>query len=977
MSDIHSRNDLKSNKKKILNKSMSLMTKSIIVALAVGIGLSAISMFICSIGGAIGLVINIITILVMIFICFNKAKSDYKLLVRLYRETPRAAIRAATNFIDFKMPLIITLVIVTISLICNVLILVNYNDNTTASIVEQLFNKDKKEDTSSIDDGYIESQYIANEGQILAEFALKEAEYYKNNSIKGGLKYWDWLDSTDCKSDWGHASQDKRLGYGWEWCATFVSYCIVQTKLDYSDGPFGDLLNEHSNIKSCGAWSSYLKNNLGLEEYKNTNDYMPQLGDIVLFHKLSGYSHIGIVVGVSGDNIYTVEGNVNGKNYTLSIVEEKTYKIGSNGSVKSGLRSLRFYHPNYKGSRLLNNENEGINNIDYSNASFNINGYTKGADGYYSPEDVEKIILDYLIIKLGLNNAAACGALGNISVESGGFKYDYLEFANWGKAYEAKDLGSRSYTVPSLSVNGNKNGNWKTVPNILETIKITGKLYYLKSRDPVAFNPYGMGYGVVQWSYGRRENLINYLTQNGTTIGENSFLSQLDFMNKELTDKEYNKSVQANYVERVYNKLLKVPNTEQGCKDAANIWASAYEICAASERPKRSVEAIKFWNKYSSYTVKTFNTNNSYIGSADVSNATIIGDSNTYRMVINNTAINNAKNILAITGVGINNYKTYKNSGCTSACKNSTLADAISKLNMNDLSNVVIMLGTNDFSSNEQVFKINYKELLNEIKNKNDQAHVIMCTIVPVNDDYSSTITNNDASTISEYIKDIAREYTGLDIMILDVNNYIQVSDMSRSSGDGYHLSISGCSKCADYITKNCYAGKNTGMTDIANPIGEDYLWPISSNRVTSTTGSRRAPVSGASTNHAGIDIGAPIGTAVKSSKSGIVVKVSNGYNGGRGNYIVVSHGNGCSTLYQHLNKSLVSVGDKVKQGQVIAESGNTGIGSGAHLHFELMENFMLINPLTKFERDTWVKAFNGDSNLDWILASRSTNRGE
>lgn len=123
------------------------------------------------------------------------------------------------------------------------------------------------------------------------------------------------------------------------------------------------------------------------------------------------------------------------------------------------------------------------------------------------------------------------------------------------------------------------------------------------------------------------------------------------------------------------------------------------------------------------------------------------------------------------------------------------------------------------------------------------------------------------------------------------------------------------------------------------------YIWPCSSHYITSPIGSRYTGIAGASTNHAGVDIGR-VGytTQVVAAKAGTVI-ISD-YNKYRGNYVVVSHGSGNTTTYQHLSKRSVSVGDKVTQGQVVGITGATGVTSGPHLHFEIMENGKIIDPL-------------------------------
>lgn len=86
-----------------------------------------------------------------------------------------------------------------------------------------------------------------------------------------------------------------------------------------------------------------------------------------------------------------------------------------------------------------------------------------------------------------------------------------------------------------------------------------------------------------------------------------------------------------------------------------------------------------------------------------------------------------------------------------------------------------------------------------------------------------------------------------------------------------------------------------------------------------------------------GIDIAAPIGTPIMASANGTVtVARSFGYNGGYGQYVVVSHPNGTQTVYGHLSSVIVGQGQSVVQGQIIGYSGNTGKSTGAHLHFEV-----------------------------------------
>ena len=124
------------------------------------------------------------------------------------------------------------------------------------------------------------------------------------------------------------------------------------------------------------------------------------------------------------------------------------------------------------------------------------------------------------------------------------------------------------------------------------------------------------------------------------------------------------------------------------------------------------------------------------------------------------------------------------------------------------------------------------------------------------------------------------------------------------------------------------------------------YMWPEkASKRISSPMGGRASPGGIGSTNHKGVDIsGVGYSTQVLASKAGTVI-VSQ-YSRSYGNYVVVSHGSGNTTLYAHMSKRSVSAGQSVKQGQVLGITGSTGNSTGAHLHFEITEGGVRVNPL-------------------------------
>lgn len=122
------------------------------------------------------------------------------------------------------------------------------------------------------------------------------------------------------------------------------------------------------------------------------------------------------------------------------------------------------------------------------------------------------------------------------------------------------------------------------------------------------------------------------------------------------------------------------------------------------------------------------------------------------------------------------------------------------------------------------------------------------------------------------------------------------------------------------------------------------YVKPISGGRLSSGFGRRTAPKAGASTYHKGVDWAVPTGTTVVASCGGTVARA--GWGSGYGYVVYINHADGRQTRYAHLSKVLVSVGQTVSQGQKIALSGNTGVSTGPHLHFEILINGKQVNPL-------------------------------
>jgi murein DD-endopeptidase MepM/ murein hydrolase activator NlpD len=125
---------------------------------------------------------------------------------------------------------------------------------------------------------------------------------------------------------------------------------------------------------------------------------------------------------------------------------------------------------------------------------------------------------------------------------------------------------------------------------------------------------------------------------------------------------------------------------------------------------------------------------------------------------------------------------------------------------------------------------------------------------------------------------------------------------------------------------------------------------PIS-NDVISGFGYRMHPILSVRKMHTGLDFGAPMGSAVYATADGIVTMASNGANG-YGLQVDLQHGYGYETKYAHLSRTNVQIGQKVKRGDLIAFTGNSGLSKGPHLHYEIKKDGIKIDPIDYFYSD-------------------------
>lgn len=237
--------------------------------------------------------------------------------------------------------------------------------------------------------------------------------------------------------------------------------------------------------------------------------------------------------------------------------------------------------------------------------------------------------------------------------------------------------------------------------------------------------------------------------------------------------------------------------------------------------------------------------------------------------------------------------------------------------------------------------------------------------------DYIAQIQSYDRQKLTEYqdtVESIVnleaqleQEYTDLEALksTVESNNATVAAMMRQKESELADISgdIEDAQSDADYYAaeiqaqeeliaaiKRAEAEKAAAGVEEHPYTGGAFRWPCpSSTRVTSDYGTRVSPMSGASSNHKGIDIGASAGADIIAAADGTVTAAS--YSSAAGNYVMIDHGGGLYTVYMHASSLLVSPGQTVSAGDVIAKVGSTGISTGSHLHFGVSLNGSYVSP--------------------------------
>lgn len=226
----------------------------------------------------------------------------------------------------------------------------------------------------------------------------------------------------------------------------------------------------------------------------------------------------------------------------------------------------------------------------------------------------------------------------------------------------------------------------------------------------------------------------------------------------------------------------------------------------------------------------------------------------------------------------------------------------------------------NQIADKEAVLEQEHQVLIGmkeEAQAKHDSVEILLSSKQKELQNYENKIASAQ-NQISEYEKDLAAQEAKIKQIEEEIRRQEEEA-RKRAEAEGQRY-------------------KTISLGDI------NFIWPCpSSSRVTSEFGGRSSPTEGASTNHKGMDIGASTGSSIVAAASGTVTIST--YSASAGNYVMISHGGGVSTVYMHCSSLLVNVGDKVSAGDVIAKVGSTGYSTGPHLHFEIRSGGTYVNP--------------------------------
>lgn len=379
-----------------------------------------------------------------------------------------------------------------------------------------------------------------------------------------------------------------------------------------------------------------------------------------------------------------------------------------------------------------------------------------------------------------------------------------------------------------------------------------------------------------------------------------------------------------------------------------------------------------------------YNENNNEDNSGEEYRETIfVGDSRMTGMK-NYGIVNDTNSVYAgamgyywFVGSASSTYATH-----TYNCKSNAI-ECINKKTGNSSSNIVIWLGVNDISNYEKYYQ-KYYELATGVW----ANHYIYITSVGyVDDDKSQYTKNSSIDTFNQYMKSSINASGLKNLIYIDLG--FTPEETAAGSGDGIHYYKEFSQRVYDKMIENVGGSRNISTKKTIYKLSnyctyytmtenDAYWWPIGSKKATKgniyggtpsvtyvSSGYGPRTINGISGFHSGIDIaGSCKDNVIIATRSGTVTTVHNGCpsygsyrdscGGYYGNYVILDHGDGTSSVYAHMYKDSVAVkvGDIVNQGQKLGLIGSSGSSTGCHLHFEIRINGSRVNPANYISAD-------------------------
>ena len=202
--------------------------------------------------------------------------------------------------------------------------------------------------------------------------------------------------------------------------------------------------------------------------------------------------------------------------------------------------------------------------------------------------------------------------------------------------------------------------------------------------------------------------------------------------------------------------------------------------------------------------------------------------------------------------------------------------------------------------------------------------------------------------------KELQAEQAELQEQVKEAYNMVAaLKDNIDSAIAEYEISVDAENEMAAYFDEMSkkFAAEQLALEGEANNPG--FIWPAPDcKEVTSKFGYRWHPILNCERFHAGLDIGSQAGDVVIAAYSGIIAEAQ--YSDSYGNYVLINHGNGYSTIYAHMSSIAVEAGQPVSQGDTIGYVGSTGWSTAPHLHFEIRYSDVRTDPATYFDDLTY-----------------------